>query len=76
VTASVETEVESETQATNMAASYGLMLFVGKKAKEDKDEGIIYQNTRISARGKQIVLNLTMSRQAVSEMLKKQLPAS
>lgn len=76
VTARVESEVESEAQATKMATVYGGMLLFGKVIKSDKDEGIIYQNTRISAKGNQIVVNLTLSRQAAGEMLKKQLPAS
>ncbi|HKR00872.1 MAG TPA: hypothetical protein VJT09_09365 [Pyrinomonadaceae bacterium] len=75
VTATVESEVESEARATTMARTYGSMLFVGKVARSDKDEAIIYQNTRISARGKQVVVNFSMPRQAAGDMLKKQLPA-
>jgi hypothetical protein len=76
VTASVESEVESEARAEKMAATYGLMLFLGEKAKSGKDEAVIYQNTQISARGKQVVVNFSMPRQAAGDMLKKQLPAS
>jgi hypothetical protein len=76
ITATVESEVESADRATTMARTYGMMLTFGKAARSDKDEAIIYQNTRISSRGKQIVVNFSMPRQAASDMLKKQLPAS
>jgi hypothetical protein len=76
VMASVESEVESEARAEKMAATYGWMLLLGKVARSGKDEAIIYENTQISARGKQIVVNFSMPRQAAGDMLKKQLPAS
>src|SRR5947209_10556916 len=76
VTASVESEVESEERAEKMAVTYSAMLLLGKIAKSDKDEGVIYQNTRISSRGKQIVVDFTMPRQTAGEMIKKQLPTS
>lgn len=76
VTASVESEVESAEQAQKMASGYGLMLLFGKAARAGKDEAVIYQNTRISARGKQVVVNFSMPRQAAGDMLKKQLPST
>jgi hypothetical protein len=76
VTASVESEVESAERAEKMSATYGMMMLFGLKAKSGKDEAMIYQNTRISAKGKQVVLNFSMTRQAAGDMLKKQLPAS
>jgi hypothetical protein len=76
ITASVESDVESPEQAQKMASGYGVMLLLGKTARQGKDEAIIYQNTRISARGKQIVVNFSMPRAAAGEMLRKQLPAT
>jgi hypothetical protein len=76
VTASVESEVESPERAEKMSAAYGTMMLLGQAAKSGKDEAMIYQNTRISAKGKQVVLNFTMTRQAAGDMLKKQLPSS
>ncbi|HKC65990.1 MAG TPA: hypothetical protein VKB86_20265 [Pyrinomonadaceae bacterium] len=76
VTASVESEVESEARAKDMANAYAVMLFAGKISKSDKDEGVIYQNTHITSKGKQVIVNFTLPRQAASEMLKKQLPTS
>ena len=75
VTASVESEVESAERAQKMAAGYGILLFAGKQARSGKDEGVIYENTRISAKGNSIVVNFTMPRQTAGDMLKKQLPA-
>lgn len=76
VNASVESEVESEARAVTMARTYGIMMLYGKVARSDKDEAVIYQNTRISSKGKQIVVDFSMPRQAAGDMLKKQLPAS
>jgi hypothetical protein len=75
VTATVESEVESAARAEKMATTYGSMLFIGKMARSDKDEAIIYQNTRISARGKQVVVNFSMPRQTANDMIKKHVPA-
>jgi hypothetical protein len=76
VAASVESEVESAERAQEMARGYGVMLLLGKTARKGKDEAIIYQNTRISTRGKQVVVSFSMPRQAAGDMLKKQLPAT
>jgi outer membrane biosynthesis protein TonB len=75
VTASVESEVESAERAKQMASGYGLLLMTGKLARSGKDEAIIYENTKIAARGNQIVVNFSMPRQTAGDMLKKQLPA-
>lgn len=76
VTATVESEVESADRASKMAFTYGAMMLLGEIARSDKDEAVIYKNTHISARGNQIVVNFSMSRQTAGEMLKKQLPES
>lgn len=76
VAASVESEVGTAEQAQKMASGYGVMLLMGKAARKGKDEAVIYQNTRISARGKQVVVNFSMPRQAAGDMLKKQLPST
>jgi outer membrane biosynthesis protein TonB len=75
VTASVESEVESAERAKQMASGYGLLLMTGKLARSGKDEAVIYENTKIAARGNQIVVNFSMPRQTAGDMLKKQLPA-
>lgn len=76
VTASVAAEVESAERAQKLASAYGMMLVGGRWAKSGKDEAVIYQNTRTSSRGKQVIVNFSMPRQAAGEMLKKQLPST
>lgn len=76
VAATVESEVDSPEQAQKMASGYGVLLLLGKTARKGKDEAIIYQNTRISSRGRQVVVNFSMPRQAAGDMLKKQLPST
>lgn len=76
ITASVESEVDSAEQAKKMATGYGGMLLLGKMARSGKDEAVIYQHTRISSKGKQVVVNFSMPRQAAGDMLKKQLPST
>jgi hypothetical protein len=74
VTASVAAEVDSVERAQKLASTYGMMLLGGKIARSGKDEAVIYQNTRTSSSGKQVVVKFSMSRQTAGEMLKKQLP--
>jgi hypothetical protein len=76
VTATVAAEVASVEQAQKLASVYGAMLFGGKLAKSGRDEAVIYQNTRTSSSGKNVVVKFSMSRQTAGEMLKKQLPAT
>ncbi len=76
VAASVESDVETAEQAQKMASGYGMMMVLGKAARKGKDEAVILQNTRISARGKQVVVNFSMPRQTAGDMLKKQLPST
>lgn len=76
VTASVAAEVDSAERAQKLASAYGLMLIGGKIAKSGKDEAVIYQNTRTSSRGKSVLVNFSMPRQAAGDMLKRQLPST
>jgi hypothetical protein len=76
VTATVAAEVDSAERAQKLASAYGLMLMGGKIAKSGKDEAVIYQNTRTSSKGKQVVVNFSMPRHTAGEMLNKQLPST
>lgn len=76
ITASVESETESAEEAKKTATGYSGLLLTGSVFRKGKDEAIIYKNTRVSARGKQVVVNFSMPRQAAGDMLKKQLPAT
>lgn len=71
----VSSEVESAERATTLANVYGAFLIVGKIQKKGQLEGTIYQNTKISTNGKEVVVNFTMPRKDVTDILMK-LPTS
>lgn len=74
IVAKVESQADSPERAVQMARGYNGLLAVGQFVKRGKDEEVLYKNTKVTAEGKQIVVNFTMPRQTASEMLKKQLP--
>jgi hypothetical protein len=76
ISARVETLADSPERASEMAKGYNGLLTIGQFAKRGKDEEVLYRNTKVTADGKQIVVNFSMPRQTASEMLKKQLPPS
>jgi hypothetical protein len=74
IVAKVESQADSPERAIQMARGYNGLLAIGQFAKRGKDEELLYKNTKVTAEGKQIVVNFSMPRQTASEMLKKQLP--
>jgi hypothetical protein len=76
IVAKVESQADSPERAVQMAKGYNTLLTVGQIAKRGKDEEVLYRNTKVTAEGKQIVVNFSMPRETASEMLKKQLPPS
>jgi hypothetical protein len=74
IVAKVESQADSPERAIQMARGYNGLLAIGQFAKRGKDEEVLYKNTKVTAEGKQIVVNFSMPRQTASEMLKKQLP--
>ena len=52
-----------------------LLLAAGAKSREGKDEEVLLKNTTASQDGKRIKFNLTMPRQPVVDLIKKQLPS-
>ncbi len=76
VTATVSSEVSSEVTAKTMALVYTALLNKGKEKKKGQDEEVIYNSTKISADGKQIIVNFKMPRPTAETMLKKQIPAT
>lgn len=73
VTGKVQSDAVSPERAQQLSQAYNGMLYFGKIAREGKDEATLIKNTKVSAEGKQIIINFTMPRQEASEMLKKQL---
>jgi hypothetical protein len=76
VLASVESEASSADSARLLAKAFNLALVYGAKSRSGKDEELLMRNTSVSPDGKKIVVNFTMSRESVVDLIKKQLPSS
>ncbi len=76
VLASVESEVSSNSSARLLAKGFNAALTIGAESRAGKDEEILLRNTTASPNGKKITFNFTMPRQAVVDLIKKQLAAS
>jgi hypothetical protein len=74
IAVNVYSELNSEERAKELASGYNTLLSVGAWARKGKDEEVLYKNTKVSATGKQIVVNFSLPRATAGEMLKKQLP--
>lgn len=73
VLASVESEASSEDSARVLARGFNAALMIGAQSRAGKDEEILLKNTSASPNGKKIIFNFTMPRQAVVDLIKKQL---
>lgn len=76
VTAQVESELETAERAQKVASGYNLLLALGQVKKSGQDEEVLYKNTKVTANGKQVVVNFTLPRNIAEAMIKKQLPAT
>jgi hypothetical protein len=75
VAVSASTEAASDAEARQKATGYNALLFTGALLKRGRDEGTIMQNTKVTSSGKQITISFNLPRSAISDMLKKQIPA-
>ena len=75
VLASVESEATSEESARLLAPVLNKLLSSGADSRKGKDEEVLLRNTSAEPNGKKIVFNFTMPRQAVVDLIKKQLAA-
>jgi hypothetical protein len=73
VLASVESEASSPERAESLAKALNSLLFFGAGSRAGKDEEVIMKNTNAMPDGKKVVVNFSMPRQSVVEMIKKQL---
>lgn len=73
VLASFESEASSPERAASLAKALNNLLFFGAGARAGKDEEVIMKNTNASPDGKRVVVNFSMPRQSVVDMIKKQL---
>ena len=73
VLASVESEASSPQRAESLAKALNNLLYFGAGARAGKDEEVIMKNTNAAPDGKRVVVNFSMPRQSVVDMIKKQL---
>jgi len=73
VLATVESEASSVDSARLLAKGFNAALSIGAQSRAGKDEEALLRNTSAEPIGKKIVFNFTMPRQAVVDLIKKQL---
>ena len=73
VLASVESEASSPDSARVLAKTLNAILVFGAGSRQGKDEEVLMRNTNASPDGKRVVVNFSMPRQSVMEMIKRQL---
>lgn len=75
VLATVESEVSSDSSARLLAKGFNAALVIGAESRAGKDEEVLLRNTTAEPNGKKITFNFTMPRQAVVDLIKRQLAA-
>jgi hypothetical protein len=73
VLATVESEASSADSARLLAKGFNAALALGAQSRAGKDEEALLRNTSAEQVGKKIVFNFTMPRQAVVDLIKRQL---
>ncbi|HKY43830.1 MAG TPA: hypothetical protein VJM50_12125 [Pyrinomonadaceae bacterium] len=73
VVASVESEASSPQRAESLTSALNNLLFFGATSRAGKDEEVIMKNTNATQDGKKVVVNFSMPRQSVVDMIKKQM---
>lgn len=76
VVATVESEAASASSARGLANAFSLMLVAGAKTREGKDEEVYLKNTKVSSDERKIVFNLTLPRQTVVDLIKKDIASA
>lgn len=71
VVASIESETTSSERAESLAKVLNTALYFGAGSRAGHDEEILMKNTSASPDGKRVVVNFSMPRQSVVEMLQK-----
>lgn len=71
-TAEALSETPSEARAEEMARGYRMMLNVARMMRRGTPEAPVLNNMKISASGKQLVMNLDTTREAMGNLLLKQ----
>lgn len=68
-----EAEMASPVQAEEKARGYRTMINLARIYKRGGDEAVVLNNTKVSTSGKQLVINLAMTREAMGNLLLKQI---
>lgn len=76
VMATVESDASSVNSARSLSQAFNFLLAAGARSRAGKDEEVLLKNTTVAPDGKRIKFNLTMPREPVVELIKKQLAAS
>ena len=76
VIASVESETTSPERAKALASALNTMLYFGAGSRAGKDEEVIMKNTNATPDGKKVVVNFSMPRQSLVDMIKKQMESA
>ena len=66
-------DAPSEARAEEMARGYRMLVNVGRLAKRGTDEGAILGGMKVSASGKQLLMNLDMPREQMGNILLRQI---
>jgi len=66
-------DAPSEARAEEMARGYRMLLNVGRLAKRGTDEGALMNGMKVSASGKQLLMNLDMPREQMGNILLRQI---
>ncbi len=66
-------DAPDEARATEMARGYRTLINVARLMKRGGDEAVILNNMKVSASGKQLVMNLDTPREAMGNLLLKQI---
>jgi hypothetical protein len=72
VLATIESEASSPDRARSLAKTINTLLIFGAGSRAGKDEEVLMKNTSASPDGKKLVVTLSMPRQAVVDILQKQ----
>jgi hypothetical protein len=73
VVATVESEASSDDSARLLAKGFNAILVIGAETRAGKDEEVLLRNTSAEQNGKKVIFNFTMPRQAIVDLIKKQL---
>lgn len=74
--ATVESEVNTEDGARQKVKTLNIALVLGQATRDGKVEAILMRSTSVSSQGKKVIVKFQMPRQAVEDLLKKQLASA